>query len=413
MLTSLFPSTHGRYTSLPVLGDVLENLCSWLESRGYPTNAIIRRIQAAPFLDQCLQQRHVQSLSGYTAEQLRACFPREDRWTPQIAYALGRSLLSYLNERGGVTSTPPTASERLIDGYRQHLERVRGFATSTVWRHADLASDFLRFLGYEDNLQRLVHIQPVDLERFIAEASARVGRITMQKVIAIMRSFLRFLSASRYAPVGLDQCLESPRYYRGQHLVRALPWEKVLSILRAIDLSSVKGRRDYAMLLLIATYGLRRGEVASLTLEDIQWRARVICVPRPKVGAPLGVPLTDEVATALLAYLHDRAAESGTRQLFLRVRAPRGPILPSAVGDAFDFWAARADVRMPGLGGPHALRHGVAMNLLRRGESLKTIGDLLGHRSVESTGVYLRLQIEDLRDVALPLPTAACPEVRP
>jgi hypothetical protein len=118
MLTSLFPSTHGRYTRLPVLGDALENLCSWLESRGYPTNAIIRRMRAAPFLDQCLQQRHVQSLCRYTAEQLRACFPREDRWTPQIAYALGRSLVSYLEERGGLTSTPPTASERLIDGYR-------------------------------------------------------------------------------------------------------------------------------------------------------------------------------------------------------------------------------------------------------------------------------------------------------
>jgi integrase/recombinase XerD len=412
MLTTLFHSTHTRYTSLPVLGTVLEDLCSWLEAYGYPANAITRRIQAAPFLDQCLQQRHVQSLSGCTAEQLRACFPRENRWTPQIAYSLGRSLLSYLEERGDLASTP-TASDRLIDGYRQHLERAHGFSASTIWRHADLASDFLRFLGYEDNLQRLAHIQPVDLERFIAEISARVGRITMQKVIAIMRSFLRFLSASGRAPAALDQWLESPRYYRDQHLVRALPWDKVLSVLRAIDLSTPKGRRDYAMLLLIATYGLRRGEVTSLTLDDIQWRARVIRVPRPKVGTPLAIPLTDEVATALLIYLHDRAVESDTRWLFLRVRAPRGPILSSAVGDAFDFWAARAGVRMPGLGGPHTIRHGVAMNLLRRGTSLKTIGDLLGHRSVESTGIYLRLQLEDLRDVALPLPAVrSYPEVR-
>jgi integrase len=168
------------------------------------------------------------------------------------------------------------------------------------------------------------------------------------------------------------------------------------------------------MLLLISTYGLRRSEVSSLRLDDIQWRARVILVPRPKVGTPLAVPLTDEVATALMAYLRDRAAESGTRQLFLHVRAPRGPILPSAVGDAFDFWAAQAGVRMPGLGGPHVLRHGLAMHLLRHGTSLKTIGDLLGHRSAESTGVYLRLRVEDLRDVALPLPTRhSCPEVRP
>ncbi len=75
MLTTLFPTTYARFTSLPVLGIVLENLCSWLESRGYPANAITRRIQAAPFLDQCLRERHIQSLSGCTAEQLRACFP--------------------------------------------------------------------------------------------------------------------------------------------------------------------------------------------------------------------------------------------------------------------------------------------------------------------------------------------------
>jgi site-specific recombinase XerD len=392
---------------LAVLGTVLDDLCSWLQAQGYPANAITRRIQVAPFLDQCLRKRDIHSLSGCTAEQLQLSFPREDRWTPQIAYSLGRSLLNYLKQHGAFTSRP-TAAEMLIDCYRQHLERVRGLAASTIWRHVDLASDFLRFLGYDDdNLQRLAHIQPVDLERFLADVSARVGRITMQKVTAIVRSFLRFLSASGRAAVALDQCLESPRYHRDQHLVRALPWDKVLSLLDAINLSTLKGRRDFAMLLLIATYGLRRGEVAGLTLDDIQWRARLMRVPRPKVGTPLAVPLTDEVATALLAYLHDRAVESGTRQLFLRVRAPQGPILPSAIGDAFDFWAARAGVSMPGLGGPHTLRHGVAMNLLRRGTSLKTIGDLLGHRSVESTGIYLRLQLEDLRDVALPLPTRA------
>ena len=413
MLTTLFPSTYNRYASLPVLGTVLESLCSWLKSRGYPTNAITRRIQVAPFLDQCLRKRHIQSLSGCTAEQLRACFPREDRWTPQIAYSLGRSLLCYLEERGELASTT-TETERLVDAYRQHLERRRGFAASTVWRHADLAGDFLRFLRYEDDPQRLAHIRPADLEGFIVQTSSRLGRITMQKVIAIMRSFLRFLSASGRASVGLDQYLEAPRHYRGQHLARALAWTEVLSILRAIDQSTVKGRRDYAMLLLIATYGLRRGEVCSLKLDDVQWRTRVISVPRPKIGTPLAVPLTDEVATALVAYLRDRATDSGTRQLFLRVRAPQGPILPSAIGDAFDYWAARADVRMPGLGGPYVLRHGVAMNLLRRGTPLKTIGDLLGHRSVESTGIYLRLQIEDLRDVALPLPTRdLCLEVRP
>ena len=413
MLTSMFPNTYVRYTSLPVLGGVLENLCSWLEARGYPPSAICRRIEAAPLLDKCLRQREIHALSNCTADRLRACLPRQRRWTPQIAYALGRSLLKYLEERGSLASTPPTASERLIHTYREHLQRVRGFASSTIGRHAVLAGDFLRFLRYDDDVRRLPQVQVGELETFVVQVGTRVGRITMQKVIAIMRSFLRFLTVAGEIPAGLDRRLDSPRHHRGERLVRALPWDDVLSLLRAIDRSTVKGCRDYAMLLLIATYGLRRSEVSSLGIDDIGWRARVIRVPRPKVGTPLALPLTDEVATALVAYLRHRSGAAGERRLFLRVRAPRGPIQPTAVGDAFDVWAARAGVHVPALGGPHVLRHGLAMHLLRQGTPLKTIGDLLGHRSVESTGIYLRLQVEDLRDVALPLPTRdSCPAVR-
>lgn len=413
MLTLLFPKTHTRYTSLPVLGEVLEDLCLWLESQGYPPSAICRRVESAPFLDYCLRQCQIHSLSGCAATQLRAGFPRQKRWTPQIAYALGRSLLQYLEERSELAPPALTPSEQLIRVYREHLERVRGLAASTIERHSTVAGDFLRFLRYDNDVHRLLQVQFVDLETFVAEASARVGRITMQKVIAILRSFLRFLAVSGKVPVGLDRQLESPRHHRGERLVRALPWKDVLLLLQTIDRSTTKGARDYGMLLLIATYGLRRSEVASLTLDDIEWRARVIHVPRPKVGESLALPLTDEVATALISYLRLRSGEVSERHLFLRVRAPQGPILPTAVSDAFDFWASSAGIHVPGSGGPHCLRHALAMHLLRQGAPLKTIGDLLGHRSVESTGIYLRLQIEDLRDVALPLPVGnSCMEVR-
>jgi integrase/recombinase XerD len=404
MLTSLFPHTHTRYSSLPILGGVLEELCVWLEAGGYPPSAISRRVEAAPFLDRCLQEQQIQSLSSCTAAQFRACLPRQKRWTPQTAYALGQSLLKFLQEQGALVSAPATPSERLIHGYRDHLERIRGLAASTVGRHARLASDFLHFLRYDDKLDRLSQLRAIDLEAFVTEAGGRVGRITMQKVVAVLRSFLRFLSISGETTAGLDRQIETPRHRRGERLVRALPWDDVLSLLYTIDRSTVKGCRDHAMLLLIATYGLRVSEVASLSLDDIQWRARVIRVPRPKIGAPLALPLTDEVATALVAYLQRRSGEGDERRLFLRVRAPRGPVQSTAVCDAFDVWAARAGVHLPGLGGPHCLRHALAMHLLRQGTPLKTIGDLLGHRSVESTGIYLRLQIEDLRGVALSLP---------
>ena len=147
MLSSLFPHTHTRDSCLPVLGDVLEDLCSWLEARGYPPSAICRRIEAAPFLDACLRQGGVAALTGCTAKCFRACLPRQKRWTPQIAYSLGRSLLRYLDERGSLAVSPSTALERLIQIYREHLVRVRGLSASTILRHDIVAGDFLRFLG--------------------------------------------------------------------------------------------------------------------------------------------------------------------------------------------------------------------------------------------------------------------------
>ena len=240
MLTSLFPNTHTRYTSLPVLGAFLEDLCSWLKAHGYPPNAISRRMEAAPFLEKCLQEQQITLLSGCTAERLRACLPRQRRWTPQIAYALGRSLLIYLQERRALVSEPPNASEQLIYAYREHLAHVRGFAASTIARHAVVAlADFLRLLKCDDDIQHLPQVQARDLETFVVQASACVGRITMQKVIAIMRSFLRFRAASGKIPLGIDRHLDSPRHHRGERLARALRWEDILALLRGIDRSTV------------------------------------------------------------------------------------------------------------------------------------------------------------------------------
>jgi integrase/recombinase XerD len=186
----------------------------------------------------------------------------------------------------------------------------------------------------------------------------------MQSTLAILRSFLRFLATRGEAPAGLDRHLESPRQYRGERLVRALPWDAVQRLLQTIDHSTLKGRRDYAIFLLIATYGLRASEVAALDLKAVVWRARVIHVPRPKIGTPLAVPLTDDLATALLECLRGQTRDPAQRRLFLRVRGPRGPITAATVGDAFDVWASQAGVRVPTLGGPHCIRHALAMHLL-------------------------------------------------
>ena len=188
------------------------------------------------------------------------------------------------------------------------------------------------------------------------------------------------------------------------------------ALLRSIDRSRPLGRRDYAIFLLMATYGLRASEIAALRLDDIEWRVERIRVSRPKIGTPLLLPLTDEVGASLVDDLHRGRPSDPHREMFLRGRAPAGVLKPTAVTEAFQGWSRRSGLRIP-FQGAHCLRHSYAVHLLRQGASLKTIGDILGHRNAESTCVYLRLAVEDLRDVALSLPrdlAAGLPaEVRP
>jgi site-specific recombinase XerD len=312
-----------------------------------------------------------------------------------------------------LAQAPPTPTERRVADFRRYLERVRGLCAATIEAHAATINRFLLFLDHDGHPQRLHGLCAADLEAFVTKAGRCVGHSRMGQVTATLRTFVRFLAATGEGPAGLDAQVQSPRIYRGERLPRALPWKSVRAFLRSIDRTTPKGRRDYAMFLLVATYGLRASEVRALSLDDVAWRARQIRVPRPKVGTPLLLPLTDEVGAALLEYVRRGRPASPHRRLFLRVEFPLGPLGRGAVGDAFRSWARRAGIRLPARGGPHGMRHALALHLLREGASLKTIGDLLGHRSSESTGVYLRLDVDDLRDVALPLPAAASDGVRP
>ena len=202
---------------------------------------------------------------------------------------------------------------------------------------------------------------------------------------------------------GLDACIDQPRVYRGEQIPRALPWQTVQTLLAAIDRTTAMGRRDYAMFLLMATYGLRASEVTAVHLDHIAWRARQFRVLRSKTQTPIVLPLTLEVGAALLDYLRHVRPSCAHREVFLRVRKPCGPLRPTGVGEAFQGWRRRSALGIPD-GGAHCLRHSLALHLLRQGTSLKAIGDLLGHRSMESTCVYLRLHVDDLRAAALDLP---------
>ncbi len=403
MLTDLFPRAHARFSSLPLLGPQLDGLARWLGAQGFSASAIQQRIRKAPTLEVLLQGCGVGSPCKLSRAELMALAPRkscDDRYLS----ALVRSLTACLGERGALEETLATPSQHLVDAYQDHLGQVRGLAESTVKQHASTALELLAFLHFDHAPGALRALAPPRIEAFVKSVAKRRCHVSLQSTASHLRSFLRFLAGRGEAPTGLDAFIDMPRVYRGERLPRALPWETVQALLAKVDRTTEAGRRDYAMLLIMATYGLRSSEVAALRLDDIGWRVGEFRVQRPKALAPIILPLTREVGAALLDYLRNARPRTACREVFLRIRHPLAPLSRTGVRGAFLSWRRRSTLDIP-FAGPHCLRHSLALHLLRRNTPLKVIGDLLGHRCIQSTCTYLRLHEEDLRAAALDLPT--------
>ncbi len=355
--------------------------------------------------DLALRRRGCRSLRDITREALSACLPKHARADPDLASTL-RLLERYLDTERVFPKPRPNQKESLLTEYGTYLETVRGLAPPTIAQHLRTSRQMLDHLHYEVDRARLGDLTRSDIETFVRVSGERLGRRSLQNAVAQLRSFLRFLSGRGQVAAGLEGQIDTPRVYRGERLPRSLPWGIVQEFLRSIDRAKRLGLRDYAIFLLMATYGLRASEIVALNLDDIEWRAGRILVPQPKTAQRLVLPLTDAVGQALVDYLRRARPTLPYPEVFLRGRAPAGLLRPTAVTEAFQAWARRSGLTIP-FQGPHCLRHSYAVHLLRQGVPLKTIGDLLGHRSAESTCVYIRLAVEDLRDVALCLPAEA------
>jgi len=353
-----------------------------------------------------LKRRSILRIEDLREHHLDSCHRLFRRKFPDEAGSV-KVLVRFLTASGVVkrsAAPEPTAAENHLNAFAAHLQGVRGYAPSTIQRQVGIASEFLDWLQFAKAPERLSALNMNHIEGFLRRLSKRMGRVGLQKPIAILRNFLRFLATSGVIAPGLDRQLDRPRIYRQEQLPRALPWATVQQLLRSIDRRQAIGKRDYAMFSLMVTYGLRACDVVSLRLEDILWRAGCIRIRQTKTGNFIELPLTDPVGSAICDYLTKVPRHDGHRRVFLRQRAPGGPLKSTAVIEAFQAWSAKSGLDIP-YKGAHCIRHSYAIHLLRQGVSLKSIGDLLGHRSPESTVVYLRLATDDLRTVALPLPS--------
>ena len=288
----------------------------------------------------------------------------------------------------------------VVPGFFDYLVDERGLRPASVLgyrHHLDRFESYLQRIG----VRGLGELSPTILSAFIVNRSAAgLAKSSVRDSAGALRVFLRYAHREGAVASDLSGTVEWPQLYRLSSIPRSISWEDVNRVLRIVDRRTEAGRRDYAILLLLVTYGLRGREIAALTLDDIDWKHERLAVPERKAGHSTAFPLSGVVGEAIVDYLRHGRPPTEDRHLFFRAVAPRRPIGAAAVSSLARGYLLKAGIEVP-RPGSHTLRHSAVQRLVDADFDLKTIGDFVGHRSARSTEVYAKVAVEALRQVAL------------
>ncbi len=378
---------------------------SWLTSRAYSPSAAADRLYQFDQLSRWLEREGlgIGELSGEQAERFAAS-RRAAGLVTWVAPDSALLPLGYLRALGVAPASAPVLAqgplEVLLKDYRRYLSIERRLSDHTVIDAYEPAAR-LFLAGWEGpdglGLERLC---AGDVSMFLARECPKRSVSGARDLVCALRSFLRYLHLAGSIEAPLVWAVPSLADLRDRTLPRGLEPAAVRRLLASCDRRRLLGRRDHAILLLLVRLGLRAGEVASIQLEDIDWRAGLLLV-RGKGSRHDELPLPVDVGEAIVSYLR-RRPRCETRALFLRVTAPRQGLNRSTVG-----WVVRAACDRAGLPrvGAHRLRHTAATEMLRAGASLAEIGQVLRHREQKTTAIYAKVDRKALRPLARSWPS--------
>ncbi len=297
-----------------------------------------------------------------------------------------------------VPTVRPRPFAGLMDDFAQWMAQERGLSPQTIRNRRWHVERFLSWL--DERNRHLVDLRLQDVDAFFEALHAKgLSRVTIKIYANGVRAFLRHAETRVWCPPGLGNLVAGPRIYRHHELPVGPSWDEVRKLIESTASDDPADVRDRAIIMLFAVYGLRAGEVAGLRLEDIDWEQDRLVVPRAKQRRSQVYPLVPSVGQAIIHYLREVRPRCSLRQVFLKVLAPVGPLTSPSLYRIVADRLKRLGIEAPRYG-PHALRHACAGRLLSEGLSLKEIGDHLGHRSLDSTRVYAKIDLNGLREVA-------------
>jgi len=321
------------------------------------------------------------------------------------SYVRTESYFEYVAKKwlrfAGRLKSPPTPRTWFTDhleDFARWMTDEQGLSPLSVRSHCWKTSTFLTWFAERHTCLMPVRLQDVD-EFLTLKGTGSWSRTSVSAAAQALRAFFRHAERRGWCKAGIAGAIQGPRRYVHEGLPDGPTWEEVQRLLLGIKGSSPSALRARAVLLLFAIYGLRSGEVSRLLLSDFDWLAETFLVTHSKRGGRQPYPLQHEVGEAVLEYVVKCRPRTGSRHVFLTLHAPYRSVSPASL------WALTSRrIKAAGIkcrrSGPHCLRHACATHLLQEGVSLKEIGDLLGHRSAISTGIYAKVDISMLRRVA-------------
>jgi integrase/recombinase XerD len=375
-----------------------------LQEAGYRPAAVAVQVRVLAHLSRWMREQHV--APGELRELELERFRREH--LARVASVRGAGLtlvLGHLRGLGVVPAPEPpvlTAADELLERFWRYLMVERGLTVGTTRGYVDIVRPFVESRVTETGKTELWDLSPADVLAFVLAETGRRSRKSAKLLVSALRSLLRFWHVQGLIGRPLAGAVPSVAGWRLVGLPRALSAEQVRALLDSCDRSSVAGMRDFAILTMVVRLGMRRGEIANLRLDDIDWRAGEIVV-RGKGDRVERLPLPADVGEAIAVYLGDgRPPGFSGREVFVRIKAPCRPLTAGGVTQVVVSASKRAGI---GEVTAHRLRHTAATELLRHGAPLHEIGELLRHRSLLTTAIYAKVDRDRLRELARPWPT--------